>query len=128
MVGQSLRVLAGFLAVALQTLQLSIAYVMAIGRLYSVSVCYNSGAGEVASSAGSRLYILQFALSDMSTSALTGSQIDRFRSRVLLSALKLEIKGMQRRGPSAYSIIKREYGLKGSKQSVYNQLSSILDD
>ena len=61
MAGQSLRVLAGFLAMALQTLQLSIAYVMAIGRLYSVSVCYNSGAGEVASSAPPHftLYTLQ---------------------------------------------------------------------
>jgi hypothetical protein len=40
--------------------------------------------------------------------------------------LKLEILGMTRRGQSAYSIIKQETGLKGSKQKVYDQLEAIL--
>jgi hypothetical protein len=57
---------------------------------------------------------------------LTGQAIIDYRAKVLLSALKLECLGMKRRGPSAYSIVKREYSLKGSKQSVYNQLESIL--
>ena len=59
-------------------------------------------------------------------SALTGEAITNYRAKVLLSALKLECLGMKRRGPSVYSIVKREYSLKGSKQSVYNQLKSIL--
>ena len=57
---------------------------------------------------------------------LTGEAIDQFRAKVLLSALKLECLGMKRSGPSAYSIAKAEYNLRGSKQSVYNQLESII--
>ena len=57
---------------------------------------------------------------------LTGEAINHYRAKVLLSALKLECLGMKRNGPSVYSIVKREYRLKGSKQSVYNQLESIL--
>jgi hypothetical protein len=57
---------------------------------------------------------------------LTGQDITDYRARVLLSALKLECLGMKRNGPSVYSIVKRDYNLKGSKQSVYEQLKSIL--
>ena len=57
---------------------------------------------------------------------LTGQDITDYRARVLLSALKLECLGMKRNGPSVYSIVKRDYSLKGSKQSVYDQLKSIL--
>ena len=57
---------------------------------------------------------------------LTGQDITDYRARVLLSALKLECLGMKRNGASVYSIVKRDYNLKGSKQSVYNQLKSIL--
>ncbi len=42
-------------------------------------------------------------------------------------ALKLEILGMRRRGRSAYSIIKQEYGYRGTRQSVLNQLSDAID-
>ena len=58
----------------------------------------------------------------------TKKQIDAYRAKVLLSALRLECLGMKRNGASAYSIVKREYNLKGSKESVYNQLSLILAD
>jgi hypothetical protein len=59
---------------------------------------------------------------------LTGPQIDRFRAKVLLSALKLETLGMKRsKAPSAYAIIKAEYGLKGNKQSVYDQFAAIVN-
>lgn len=57
---------------------------------------------------------------------LTDSQVTDYRAKVLLSAISLECKGMKRNGPSAYSIVKREYNLKGNKQSVYDQLSAIL--
>jgi hypothetical protein len=62
----------------------------------------------------------------MAATVLTGSQIDRFRAKVLLSALKLEILGMKRNGKSAYSIIKTEFGLKGNKRTVCNQLEALL--
>jgi hypothetical protein len=58
---------------------------------------------------------------------LTGESINNYRALVLLSALRLECKGMKRSGPSAYSIVKREFNLKGSKLSVLNQLESILN-
>lgn len=58
----------------------------------------------------------------------TPEAIDNYRKRVLLSALKLEIVGMKRRGPSAYSIIKKEFALKGNKQKVYEQFKNIIDN
>jgi len=57
---------------------------------------------------------------------LTGEAIDHYRALALLSALKLEVIGMKRRGASAYSIIKAEYNLKGSKQKVYEQFRTLL--
>jgi len=57
----------------------------------------------------------------------TPKQIDTYRLLTLRQALKLEILGLKMsRGASAYSIIKKELGLKGSKQSVFNQLSTML--
>ena len=57
---------------------------------------------------------------------LTGEAINNYRAKVLLGALKLECLGMKRRGPSALAIAKAEYNLRGSKDSVYNQLKSII--
>ena len=54
-------------------------------------------------------------------SVITGDNIDLFRMSVLEKALKLELLGMKGRGRSAYSVIKSEYGLKGNRQSVYDQ-------
>ena len=56
----------------------------------------------------------------------TPEQIAQFRLNTLHKMLKLEILGMKRRGQSAYSIVKQETGLKGSKQKVYDQLTTIL--
>ena len=51
-----------------------------------------------------------------------------YRQRVLLKGLKLELIGMKlSRGRTCYSIIKQEYGLKGNKQSVYDQFKAISD-
>ena len=58
----------------------------------------------------------------------TPEQIDLFRLLSLKSALKLECLGMSRRGQSAYSIVKAEYGLKGNKKSVLKQLEQIIED
>jgi len=57
----------------------------------------------------------------------TPEQIDAFRARVLLRGLRLETLGMTKRGASCYSIIKQEYGLKGSKQKVYDEFKKMLD-
>jgi hypothetical protein len=52
--------------------------------------------------------------------------INRYRLKVLLSGLKLEMLGMKKRGRSCYSTIKKEFGLKGNKQKVYNQFKRIV--
>jgi len=57
---------------------------------------------------------------------LTGEAINSFRAKVLLSALRLECKGMKRRGRSVYSVVKAEYNLTGNRLSVLNQLESII--
>lgn len=45
-----------------------------------------------------------------------------FHVLALKGALHLELAGMKRRGRSAYAIAKAEFGLKGNKQKVYDQL------
>ena len=58
----------------------------------------------------------------------TPTAIENFRVRTLRSALKLEVLGMTRRGPSVYSIVKREFGFKGSKQKVLDQLLAYIKE
>ena len=58
-------------------------------------------------------------------SAITGDNIDLFRMSILEKALKLELLGMKGRGRSAYSVIKSEFGLKGNRQSVYDQFKTL---
>lgn len=56
------------------------------------------------------------------------AQIEMFRYKTLLKGLRLEMVGMQMsRGQSCYSIIKQEFGLKGSKQKVYDQFKLMLE-
>ncbi len=64
----------------------------------------------------------------MTIVADTPEQIDMFRLLSLRSALKLECLGMKRRGQSAYSIIKAEYGFKGNKKSVLEQMEQIIKE
>jgi hypothetical protein len=52
--------------------------------------------------------------------------INNFRLRSLRGALKLEILGMKRRGRSAYSLIKEEFGFKGNRQSVLVQIEEQI--
>lgn len=56
----------------------------------------------------------------------TKQQIDLFHFTVLVSALKLETLGLKRRGQSAYSVLKNNYGLKGSRESVLKQAQEML--
>ena len=53
--------------------------------------------------------------------------IDLYSIMSKRSALVLEMRGMKRRGRSAYSLIKEEFGLKGSKQKVFEQLTEIIE-
>ena len=56
----------------------------------------------------------------------TPEEIEFYRLRALRSALKLEILGMKRRGQSAYSIIKKEFGFKGSRNKVLRELNTLI--
>ena len=58
----------------------------------------------------------------------TPEQIDAFRLRALRGALKLETLGMRRGGRSAYSIVKEEFGFKGNKQKVLEQLEAKINE
>ena len=58
----------------------------------------------------------------------TPTQIEAFRFKTLLRGLKLELVGMKMsRGRSCYSIVKGEFGLKGSKQKVYDQFKQLIE-
>ena len=52
--------------------------------------------------------------------------IQTARMLTLRAGLKLECKGMTRHGRSCYSIIKLEFGLKGSKVNVLAQFSKVI--
>ena len=56
----------------------------------------------------------------------TPESINAFRLLALRGALKLEVLGMKRRGPSALSIVKREFGFKGNAKSVSEQFATYL--
>ena len=59
----------------------------------------------------------------------TPQKIDLYRMNVLEKMLKLEMLGikMNKGGqPTAYSVIKKEYHLKGGRQEVYDTLTEIL--
>lgn len=56
----------------------------------------------------------------------TPESINAFRLLTLRGALKLEVLGMKRRGPSALSIVKREFGFKGNAKSVSEQFAAFL--
>jgi len=42
-------------------------------------------------------------------------------------ALRLELKGLKRRGRTAYSICKEVYGLKGSRERVLAQMTELIE-
>ncbi|MDB4490239.1 hypothetical protein N9045_01845 [bacterium] len=56
----------------------------------------------------------------------TKQEISNVRLVALKGALKMEVAGMKKRGRSAYAIVKEEFGFKGSKQKVLEQLEAHL--
>ena len=59
---------------------------------------------------------------------ITGDKIEGARLITLKHMLHLEMKGMKRRGRSAYSIIKSELGFRGNRQKVYDQLEEYINE
>mgnify|MGYP003995479489 FL=1 len=65
----------------------------------------------------------------MNAITLTGEQIDTYRAQMILNGLYMEVKHNMRltaKAPTCYSLAKKEYGLKGNKASVYNQLAQLF--
>ena len=61
------------------------------------------------------------------TALTTPEQIERYRLATLRAALKLEIAGMKRRGPSAYAILKKE-GFTGTRADILEQINKQLEN
>ena len=57
---------------------------------------------------------------------ITSEEVPVYRLLVLRSALKLEVAGMKKRGRSIYSVVKEEFGFKGNKAKVLEQLNSMI--
>jgi hypothetical protein len=57
---------------------------------------------------------------------ITGKDIDTYRFLTLKSALKLEMLGIKRRGASALSILKKEYGFKGNSKKVFAEVATVI--
>ena len=53
--------------------------------------------------------------------------IEAARLLALRQMLRLELLGMRHRGRSAYAILKAEFGLRGSRQTVFNALTQWRD-
>ena len=54
-------------------------------------------------------------------------KIRYFQMLARRQALKLELMGMKRRGRTAYSICKSEYGLRGNRKRVYDQMLRLCE-
>ena len=58
----------------------------------------------------------------------TPEQIAYYRLLTLRQGLEMEIKGFRLcRGRTCYSIVKKEFGFKGSKKKVLQQLIDLMD-
>ncbi len=52
--------------------------------------------------------------------------VNVYRPLAMYHALKLEIKGLSFKSGSVYAMVRREYGFKGSKAKVLDQLEAKL--
>jgi len=57
----------------------------------------------------------------------TPASIAFFQLAARKGALAMELRGMKRRGRSVYSICKSEYGLRGNRESVYEQMCALVE-
>lgn len=55
------------------------------------------------------------------------TQTELYRLCTLRTALRLEILGMKRGGQSVYSLLKKEFNLKGTKQKVLEQTIALIE-
>ena len=55
-------------------------------------------------------------------------QIEAYRLLAIKARLGLELKGLKFSGRSTFAIVKEEFKLKGSRQSVYDQYIILLHE
>ena len=65
-------------------------------------------------------------MSKQTQAVLAGRMIGVFRLRVLITRCNLEKMGIHGRGPSAFKILKRELGCKGSNEGVLRYAKEVL--
>jgi hypothetical protein len=60
---------------------------------------------------------------------ITGESINHYKFLILIQGLKVEMKGMRMtsKGRTCYSILRREYGFKGSREKVLAQAQEAMD-
>lgn len=58
----------------------------------------------------------------------TPARIERYRLMTLRCGLRLEVLGITKTRPTCYTIIKKEFRLKGNKKRVYEQFDKILEE
>ena len=65
----------------------------------------------------------------MTAEILTGQQIPKFRLIVLQKGIEMEAIGlrMTRKGRSALSIVKQEFGWTGNRLTILNKLTELID-
>ena len=62
------------------------------------------------------------------TTITTPEHINFDRLLTVKQALRLETLGMSRRGQSAYSAVKKEFALKGTKVSVLEKFTKLIEE
>ena len=58
---------------------------------------------------------------------ITGNAISLFRLMSIRGRLKLELKGIKFRGGSTFTVVKKEFNLKGSREKVLEQFEAIVE-
>ena len=60
---------------------------------------------------------------------ITGESINHYKFLILIQGLKTEMKGMRMssKGRTCYSILRREYGFKGSREKVLVQAQEAME-
>jgi len=57
---------------------------------------------------------------------ITGDSIPVYRMLVIRGALRLELAGMKSRGGSVFALVKREFGLRGTRAAVFAAFEALV--
>jgi len=57
---------------------------------------------------------------------VTGDSIPVYRMLTLRAALRLELAGLKHRGGSVFALVKREFGLRGTRAAVFAAFEALV--